>query len=262
MCLLVVAWRRHPDCHLIAAGNRDEFHARPTRPAAFWPDRPPILAGQDERAGGTWMGVTRGGRFAAITNVREPGAEAGRRSRGELPLAFLDSDIPAAAFVTGLADRQSDYAGFNLLVSDGEELHYISNRDPAGPRALSPGLHALSNHLLDTPWPKLVRLRERFAQRLADGAVDAATLLSLLDDRQPARPDDLPDTGLDPALERRLSAPFVVSEQYGTRSSTLAWLGTDGVGHYHERRFDASGHIQGNARFRFTLETGPAGRIE
>lgn len=263
MCLLVVAWRKHPCIPLLAAGNRDEFHSRPTRPAAFWPDCPDILAGRDEQAGGTWMGVTRTGRFAAITNVRERGAPAGTRSRGELPARFLGSDVSAAAFLRGLAREQSDYAGFNLLVCDGRELHYLSNRDPRGPRRLGPGLHALSNHLLETPWPKLLRLRERFAERLEADQCDARSLLPLLDDRRPARPDELPDTGLDPALEKRLSAPFVVGEEYGTRSATLAWLWDDGVARYHERRFDPAGEVTGDSRFRFTLESGPgAGRIQ
>ncbi|MCP1728258.1 uncharacterized protein with NRDE domain [Natronospira proteinivora] len=256
MCLLAIAWKQHPRLRLMAAGNRDEFHARPTEAAAFWPDRPDLLAGRDRTAGGTWLGLSRQGRFAAVTNVREADAAPGERSRGELTADFLDGGSNLSSYLEQVAVKGDQYAGFNLLLSDGERLGYVSNRDPAGPRILEAGIYAVSNHLLDSPWPKLLRLRHRFERQLNAGRVGAESLYRLLDDREPARPQDLPDTGLPPELERRLSAPFVLGTEYGTRCASLAWLWEDGIAHFRERRFDAGGHIQGESPFRFTWETG------
>lgn len=258
MCLLVVAWQSHPRVRLLAAGNRDEFHRRPTTAAAFWPDRPDIVAGRDLEAGGTWMGTSRRGRFAAITNVRpgpgEGAGNAGKRSRGELPTRFLDGNMRADTFCRWLRDHGDDYAGFNLLVADTDRLCYFSNRDSQSPRLLQPGVHALSNHRLETPWPKLLRLKRRFERALQEGRIDADSLLELLYDKETAAPEDLPDTGLDAELERRLSAAFVQGDEYGTRCSTLAWLHHEEVGHYLERCFDPDGQATGDTAFRFTLE--------
>lgn len=259
MCLLVVAWQSHPRIRLLAAGNRDEFHHRPTAAAAFWPDRPEILAGRDLEAGGTWMGSSRHGRFAAITNVRPSPGEVtdrtGLRSRGELPVRFLDSGLRADEFCRQLESAQDEYAGFNLLVADTERLCYFSNRDSDSPRLLQPGVHALSNQRLETPWPKLLRLKRRFETALQEGRVDAERLLTLLYDQEMAGPGELPDTGLDPSLERRLSAAFVLGKDYGTRCSTLTWLYRSGYGRYLERRFGPNGQATGDSRFRFTLES-------
>jgi len=254
MCLLAIAWRQHPRLRLMAAGNRDEFHARPTEAAAFWPDQPDLLAGRDKTAGGTWLGLSRQGRFAAVTNVREPGAPTGDRSRGELTADFLAGGHALSEYLEAVAARGEQYAGFNLLLSDGKQLGYVSNRDPSGPRLLAPGIYAVSNHLLDSPWPKLLRLRHRFERQLNAGRVGADTLYRLLDDREPARLEDLPDTGLPPEVERRLSAPFVLGPEYGTRCASLAWLWEDGIAHFRERRFDPHGRIQGESPFRFSWE--------
>ncbi len=253
MCLLVVAWQHHPDARLIAAGNRDEFHHRPTHAAAFWREHPQLLAGRDLEAGGTWMGVTREGRFAAVTNVREPGQGRGRRSRGELTTDFLAGNMSAADWAHEVIARGDDYAGFNLLVSDGSSLWYAGNRDPDSPRELEAGIHALSNHLLETPWPKLLRLRERFRSAL-EGPARPGTLLEILDDRRPAPPERLPDTGLPAEKERLLSAPFVVSPEYGTRAATVILLGGQDRAQFIERRFDPAGRHNGESPFSFTLE--------
>ncbi|MDQ2069696.1 NRDE family protein [Natronospira bacteriovora] len=261
MCLLVVAWQSHPAIRLLAAGNRDEFHARPTEAAGFWPDHPELLAGRDVTAGGTWMGISRQGRFAAITNVRpglgeDPG-RPGRHSRGELPVDFLTSRHTTDDFLLDVQNRANDYDGFNLLVCDGEHLGYYSNRDGRAPQRLGPGVHALSNHRLETPWPKLLRLRSGFEAALQEGRLDSRHLLSLLKNSDTAEPGQLPDTGLDPELERRLSAAFVLGQDYGTRSSTLVWLHEDGHGEFLERRYGPYGQEQGDKVFRLTIESPP-----
>lgn len=258
MCLLAVAWQYHPDLPLIVAGNRDEFHGRATRPAQFWPDAPDVLAGRDEQAGGTWLGITRNGRFAAVTNVREAQAATGRRSRGDLTADFLRGDESAAVAAERAVTEGADYSGFNLLLADREHLYYASNRDPDSPRRLEPGIHALSNHLLETPWPKLLRLRENLRDALTEH-VETQRLLEVLDDRRPAPPERLPDTGLPMELERRLSAPFVVGEEYGTRSSTVVLGGRERIW-FRERRFTPEGRGSGDSPFAFTLEAAGSDR--
>jgi uncharacterized protein with NRDE domain len=253
MCLLVVAWMSHPRYRLVIASNRDEFHDRPAAPLDWWSDAPGILAGRDLRAGGTWLGVARAGRFALLTNFRDaeaaPAAEA--PSRGRLVPGFLGGDAPPAGYLDELLGRASAFAGFNLLVGDREALHYYSNVGGAPPRELPPGIYGLSNHRLDEPWPKLVRTRERFAAALEGDGIAAAVLFDVLADAVPA--DDPPHTGdgLPPDLERALSAPFVRHERYGTRCSTVVLAERDGRTVVHERRFDAAGAQTGATRIGF-----------
>jgi uncharacterized protein with NRDE domain len=260
MCLLVLAWMTHPRYRLVAAANRDEFHDRSAAPLAWWNDDGRVLAGRDLRAGGTWMGVTRAGRFGVVTNFREleapPGTDA--PSRGRLVPEFLAGIDPPGAFVDRLNGSAGRFAGFNLLVGDARELHYVSNRDSAGPRALEPGLYGLSNHRLDTPWPKLVKTRERFAAALEQRELEAGAFFELLDDREPAASDSLPDSGLPPDWERALSAPFVLNERYGTRCSTVVLAGHDGRTITAERRFDAAGRQTGATRFEFARDPASA----
>ena len=237
MCLIVVGWRAHPEYPLVVAANRDEFYARPTADAARWPDAPDVFGGIDLEAGGTWLGIGRDGRFAAVTNVREPGAAKGRLSRGLLTRNFLLSDRSAAEYA-GAIDG-ADYAGFNLLLGDGQALWYLSNRD-GPPRALPPGIYGLSNRSLDTPWPKLVQARTAFAEALRS-LPDEAACFALLADRSTVDDADLPSTGVPLAWERLLSAIFVCSERYGTRASTLVLQETTGHSTLIERSFDASG---------------------
>lgn len=237
MCLILVGWQVHPDYPLVVAANRDEFYARATAAAAFWPDVPEILGGRDLQAGGTWLGATRSGRFAAVTNVREPGTPPGRRSRGELTSRFLHSSQSPIDYAEALV--ADDYAGYNLLLADTQTLVYASNRGIAS-RALEPGIYGLSNHRLDTPWPKLLKARESFAQALATLPKEQA-FFSLLADRRVEADENLPDTGVPLAWERLLSAVFVHSPDYGTRASTLLMRNHAGIVLLHEKSFAADG---------------------
>lgn len=238
MCLILLAYRARPDVPLLFAANRDEFFDRPTAPAAFWPDEPHVLAGRDLRAGGTWMGISRDGRWAAVTNVR--GAEPDRRelrSRGHLVSGFLRGDPPARDYLGDLVADADEYAGFNLLVGDHTGVYYFGNRG-GDPRELAPGIYGLSNHLLDTPWPKVER-GKRALSRVVDSAAAPRpeSLLEILYDSEIAPDHQLPDTGLGRELERRASAPFIVDTEYGTRSSTALVIRDSGVATFLERTF-------------------------
>ena len=237
MCLIVVGWRVHADYPLVLAANRDEFHARPTAAAAAWAEAPTVIGGLDLEAGGTWLGAAPGGRFAAVTNVREPGMAKGERSRGQLTRAFLLGQQAAADYAAAIDNAA--YSGFNLLLGDGDELVYASNRSD-GPRTLAPGIYGLSNHRLDTPWPKLVQARAAFAEALAALPGEEA-FFDLLAERSIVADDDLPATGVTLEWERRLSAVFVLSESYGTRASTLLLGDRHGRMQLHERSFAPDG---------------------
>nr|WP_240956265.1 NRDE family protein [Wenzhouxiangella sp. XN79A] len=243
--MIAFDWRPGTPRPLVLAANRDEFHARPTRALHWWPAPQGLLAGRDEQAGGTWLAVRRDGRFAALTNVRDPSAPAGERSRGALPVAALQAPS-IADFVERVHRQRGDYGPFNLLVGDRAVLWQVGTHTL--PAEVPAGLHALSNHALDTPWPKSIRAVQRLEQALADPEPATTTLLGLLDDRAAAPDEELPDTGVGVALERMLSAPFIVDERYGTRSSSALVL--DGSVRMAERIFDAAGerigerHIQ------------------
>ena len=239
MCLIVVGWRVHPDYPLVVAANRDEFHARPSAVASYWPDAAAIIGGRDLEAGGTWLGLTVTGRFAAITNVREPGMAKGSVSRGALTSEFLRSDATAIGYARKIDGAL--YSGFNLLLSDGEALTYASNRDGEA-RMLAPGVYGLSNHLLDTPWPKLIQARQAFTNAMQHLPDDAA-FFDLLADRSLAPDELLPKTGVSLDWERLLSAAFVQSATYGTRCSTLAWVSRAGSVRLHERSFAPDGSL-------------------
>ena len=253
MCLLVVAWLSHPRYRLVVAGNRDEFHDRPTAPLGWWSDRPGVLAGRDLRASGTWMGVARSDRFGIVTNFRniEAAAPAQSPSRGELVPRFLSTDREPGVFLEELHATADRFAGFNLLLGDSSTLHYYSNAARQPPRELPPGIYGLSNHQLDEPWPKLVRTRQRFAAELVRDDPAPQALFDVLADCTPAADDERPATAWPEDLERALSAPFVRHERYGTRCSTLAFIEHDGRTRVHERRFDATGAQTGSSRFEF-----------
>ncbi len=252
MCLILLAWQAHPAYPLVVAANRDEFHARPTAAAGFWLDYPEIFGGRDLEAGGTWLGVTTSGRFAAVTNVREPGADAGRISRGELTRNFLAGAMPAATYAAQL--QNDDYAGFNLLLGDGQQLIYHSNRGASSQR-LAPGIYGLSNLALDTPWPKLLSARQRFADALP-ALPDDQDLFAVLSDRSIVADAELPNTGVPLAWERLLSAIFVQSENYGTRASTVLTWAHGGQLQLRERSFDACGRLLQSSEISTSVKQG------
>lgn len=229
MCLILFAYQMRPDYPLVLAANRDEFYSRPTAPLGFWPDLPAILAGRDLKARGTWMGIAAGGRWAAITNYRDPAAlKADAPSRGRLVVDFLAGSRPPRAYLEQLRPQSRGYNGFNLLVGDRAGLFFFSNRN-GRIRRLRPGLYGLSNHLLDTPWPKVAKGKHRL-QRLvaAKGPIAAEAVFELLGDRTPAPLGCLPTTGVGPEWEQRLSPLFITSRDYGTRSSSLLLVDREG----------------------------------
>ena len=237
MCLIVVGWRVHSDYPLVIAANRDEFYARPTASLGRWPDAPEIIGGLDLEAGGTWLGISESGRFAAVTNVREPGMAKGAYSRGELTRGFLTARSSAEECAAKIDGDQ--FSGFNLLLGDGDMLVYCSNRD-GRPRSLAPGIYGMSNHVLDSPWPKLVTARQRFAEALPR-LPDESAFFELLADQTIVADENLPSTGVPLEWERLLSAIFVKSESYGTRASTLVWQDADGNITVHENSFGPNG---------------------
>ncbi|RSE94353.1 NRDE family protein [Achromobacter aegrifaciens] len=253
MCLAVLALHALPGIPVLIAANRDEFHQRPTLPAAQWPDAPEVYAGRDGLAGGSWMGATTGGRHALVTNFREPGRMIENApSRGALVEDYLRGTVSPADYLAQVHAAGQAYNGFNLIVGDAREAWYLSNRD-GGPRRLAPGVYALSNHLLDPPWPKLARTKAAFEAVLRSGPQpDLPALMAALAARQPADDADLPATGRPLDRERLLSSPFIVSPNYGTRSSSVLALRDDGAGQLDERRFAPDGSVSGESRLTFS----------
>jgi uncharacterized protein with NRDE domain len=215
MCLILLAHRAHPEYPLVVAANRDEAFARPAAPAAFWSDEPRIFAGRDLVQGGTWLGVTRTGRFAAVTNYRDPTApRSAPLSRGALVRDFLAGEMDAERYLNEVSLRGDQYNGFIAIAGDIERLYWLSNRAP-GVHPVPPGVHGLSNHLLDTPWPKIQRARQILGTLLGAAEPELrSALFKVLADRTPAPDHELPDTGVGLLRERELSPVFVNGERY------------------------------------------------
>ena len=250
MCLILFAWRAHPEYALVVAANRDEYFERPARAAAFWDDAPEVLAGRDLTAQGTWLGVTRAGRFASITNYRNPAQRmATAPSRGVLLTGFLTGTDRPSAYFAGVARRADEYNGFSMVAADRTSLAFFSNREGIV-REVEPGVHGLSNHLLDTPWPKVEKGKDRLGALLAR-EFDPEACLQLLGDTEPAH--HLPDTGVGAEWERRLSSIRIVGGIYGTRCSTVVSIGTDGKTEFWERSYDREGAVVGTVDFSFML---------
>lgn len=237
MCLIVFAWRPGHERPLVVAANRDEFYARPTAPLAQWADAPGVFAGRDLEAGGTWLGLGPGGRFAAVTNIRKGGAMPGKRSRGDLCAAYLTGEQSLDAYARAVCSRAREYAGFNLLLGDGQQLYYL-NSESTVPEALAEGVYGLSNAALNTPWPKLMKARKAFAAQLGG---PSGNLLEALADPAPAHDAELPETGVGLATERLLSSIFIASPSYGTRASTVVIAHADGRREIIERSFGPGG---------------------
>jgi uncharacterized protein with NRDE domain len=225
---------------LVIAANRDEFYQRPTKEAAYWEDHPGIFAGRDLVSNGTWLGVTDAGRFAAVTNYREANQEKGIRSRGALVADFLTGTERPLEYLQTIEARKDDFTGFNLLVGEisesFSELSYYSNRSGA-PVSLDDGVYGLSNHLLDTPWPKVVRGKESFKRRLNQKEFDEEELFELMSDRIRADDDELPATGVTPEQERALSPIFIKTPIYGTRCTTVLTISDRFEPRLNERTF-------------------------
>jgi uncharacterized protein with NRDE domain len=255
MCLLVLAWRSHPRYRLVIAANRDEFHERPAAALGPWTDTPGIVAGRDLQAGGAWFAIDQERRCGIVTNFREFGRR--RRSapsRGGLIPAYLGNGGTPAEYLRGLETDAPGYSGFNLLLADRDSLWYASNRADQFARELPPGIYGLSNEFLDTPWPKLVRVRARFEATLAspvseDREALGHGLFAMLDDRETEAPESLAPSELPPELARKLSSPFVLDSTYGTRCSTVLTISHDDSLSIAERRFEASGIPAGETEY-------------
>lgn len=248
MCLIVFAWQAHPAYPLVLAANRDEYLDRPSLALDYWDDMPAVLGGRDLEKGGSWLATHVDGRWAAVTNYRDGAApvSAAHLSRGHLVRNYVGSTDRAQDYVHHIAQPLADYPGCNLLVGDADSLFFVSNRrreaQPATVQPVSPGVHGLSNDSLDTPWPKVQRAKQALQQVLqTDGALRNEALFELLADRSPAQDAELPSTGVPVEWERTLSAPFIVSERYGTRASTVVLAGKDGTVSIDERSFGAGG---------------------
>jgi uncharacterized protein with NRDE domain len=277
VCLVLVALNAHPRLPLVIAANRDEFHSRNAEPAQWWKED--VLAGRDLAGGGTWFGVGRKGRWALVTNFREGvPRDPAAPSRGQLVIRALTADDAPLVCSAAIARDGSRYHGFNLLAGDvriahrshspaehgktGESLRYepaaayASNRS-SGAIALTRGIYGLSNHLLDTPWPKVVRSKARLAAALRPDAPNVAALFEMLADRQRAEASTLPSTGLTSRWEELLSSPFIVDAQYGTRCSTVLMVDVDGRVTFVERSFDTEGKIVGEVAEEFAVGSAP-----
>lgn len=257
MCLIVFSYRQHPDFPLILAANRDEFHARPTAAMGWWPDDAPVIGGRDLAAGGSWLAVSRSGRLAAVTNVREARASPAERSRGEIVAQFVNGDRPATQFASSLSARR--YAGFNALFVQPDSATFASNRPGDDGNDLAPGLplaagtYGISNASLDTPWEKTENSKAVLASLIDAPGVMLDDLFDVVADRNPAEDCQASSAGLPPDIARAASAPFIVTPDYGTRCSTALLWRADGHIEIAERRFDATGELRGESRFVFLV---------
>ena len=249
MCLIVLGIDAHPDYSLILAANRDEFHARPTKEAHWWPDKPEVIGGRDLQAGGTWLALHRGGRFATVTNFSDAKAPSPEfHSRGFLVTGFLDGDLSPRDYLATIDEE--NYAGFNLLVGDDSEVAYLSNREE-GDRVLEPGVYGLSNALLDGPWHKVEGSKAKLSALIAEDRVNETSLMRLMDDRERAPVDEVKSERLNFDTAHAITAPFIVLPDYGTRCTTIVMADRGGNWQFAEQRFDPSGKVTGESRFSF-----------
>ncbi len=254
MCLILFSYQQHPEYPLVLAANRDEFYNRPTRRAQFWDEHPDLLAGQDLDQGGTWLGVTRQGRIAAITNIRNPAAvKLSGSSRGELTREFLTGEEPPADYLKKITDVKKQYNGFNLIAGTIDNLYYLSSRSTA-PNQLDPGLYGLSNAELDTPWPKVETGKAALAKILSATSPSVEAIMRLLTDSRQAPDHDLPDTGVGISMERTLSSRFITAKDYGTRACTLILVNNRGDTLFYERNYSGPGQVTTTCQEQFRIQ--------
>jgi uncharacterized protein with NRDE domain len=255
MCLILLAYDAHPLYRLILAANRDEFFSRPAAPAFFWEDAPQLLAGRDLKEGGTWLGLTRSGRIAAITNYRDPRSERkDAPSRGGLVSGFLRGAMAVEDYLAFLRREGVAYNGFNLIFGDMKRLCWFSNRG-GDPQFLQPGIHGISNHLLDTPWPKVSHGKEAVERLVVMGkSIEPEALFAILADRTVAPDPLLPETGVGIELERLLSPLFISAPTYGTRSSTVLLIDREGEVTFIERSFNGLPEKPKSSAWSFRLD--------
>lgn len=252
MCLILFALHQHEDYPLLVIANRDEYYARPTQAAHWWSDRPDIFAGRDLEAQGTWMGVNKNGRFAAVTNVRESSVGSAALSRGKLTRDFLSSCKPAEAFLTTLEATAHDYAGFNLLVGDSSGLYFYSNRN-SRIRRIPPGIYGISNGLFDEAWPKLTSGKHALATTLKT-SLSNNNLMQILTDNTTAGDEQLPETGVSLDIERMLSSRFIRSNEYGTRACSIVKFNRQGQIVFVEQNYNSAGIMHDLIIEEFSIE--------
>ncbi|MGG0657859.1 NRDE family protein [Rummeliibacillus pycnus] len=254
MCIVNFHFHNHSKYKLILVANRDEFYERPTKPAHYWEDEPNILAGRDLRQMGTWLGITKEGKFAAITNFRDPSLPVtGRYSRGEIIRNFLTNDIQPDLFINGLIKERQSYGGYNVILGDSNGLYHYNNVLDES-KDIKPGTHSLSNHSLDTPWPKVAKAKTRLNEYVQTNPleVNINDLFNLVSDRSMAHDDELPHTGVGLEMERLLSPIFIKIPNYGTRSSSVLLIDKNNHVTFVERTFH-EGEFQFDKRFEFAI---------
>lgn len=253
MCLIFISLDQHPRYKLLVAGNRDEFYDRPTQPAAYWPDFPGILGGRDLEAGGTWLGVTTGGKISMLTNYRDPqNIDPSAPTRGRLVADYLEGSQTAAAYLEAVNASGIRYNGFNLLSGDADELYYYSNYHRFVQK-VQPGFYGLSNKFIDTPWPKVVNGKQKIGPAFSRTTIDPEEIFRLLYDDSTAPPDQLPDTGLARDMELALSAMFIKTGNYGSRCSTIVAVDRDDNWSFWERSYHPGDFTYSDRSYRFSL---------
>jgi uncharacterized protein with NRDE domain len=255
MCLILFSIKSHPEYKLVLVGNRDEYHDRPSAPAAFWDEAPHLLAGKDLLAGGTWFGVTKSGRLAGVSNYREANSlKKDAPSRGRLVSQFLLTGVSPRTYLDNIIKDAHRYNGFNLILGRKDEIFWYSNRGK-GIRKLSPGIYGLSNHLLDTPWPKVVRGKDQLARLISQNILpEPEEFFAMLGDRTVDSDRELPDTGVGLERERMLSPIFISSPGYGTRSSTILLIDRNDLVTFIERTFNRETTHASTVRYDFQIE--------
>ncbi|HZY80781.1 MAG TPA: NRDE family protein [Cyclobacteriaceae bacterium] len=252
MCLIFVALNHHPIYKLVVASNRDEFYNRRTAAAGYWDDFPNVVGGRDLEAGGTWMGMSTGGKISMLTNYRDPAhIMKGAPSRGHLVADYLEQEVNADDYTKLVRAKAAQYNGFNMILGTIDELWYISNYKD-GITKLSNGLYGLSNHLLDSPWPKVVKGKKKLAPLLGKSDINAEDLMSFLYDDERAT-EDLPNTGVSPELERALSSMFIKTPNYGSRCSTVVLVDQQNKVQYTERVYDLTTFEYKTSQFEFKV---------